>query len=320
LFFERTIIIFSNLHGDTNTKVGLNLPVIRTPEERFENLPDFSFQANFIEIRNMRIHYIDEGNKKGELILCLHGEPSWAYLYRKMIPKLSENYRVISFDFIGFGRSDKYSTMEEYTYQMHYDTLSGFIEQLKLTDITLVVQDWGGLIGLPYASNKPDRIARLVIMNTGLPSGRSTNEAFLQWRNFVENTPDLPIGQIIEMGVANKEILTPEVIKAYDAPFPDSRYKAGARKWPLMVPINPKDPIAEIMLQTREKLEDWKNPALVMFSDKDPITRGADKFFRKLIPTARDQPEIIIHDAGHFLQEDQGELIAQNIVDFIEQS
>ncbi len=296
------------------------MPVIRTPDERFVEINDFGYKSNYLEMNEMRAHFIKEGKKDGEVVLCLHGEPSWVYLYRKMIPKISKTNLFFGFDFFGFGKSDKFTLVEEYTYEMHYNTLSRFIESQNLKDITLVVQDWGGLIGLPYASNNPDIIARLVIMNTGLPSGKTTNEAFLQWRNFVKENLDLPISMVIEMGVYNKNALTPDIVKAYEAPFPDEKYKAGARAWPLLVPINTTDPVSEIMLQTREKLKVWEKPTLVMFSDKDPITRGADKFFRKLIPSAQEQPEITINDAGHFLQEDKGEIIAHNIVEFIERT
>ncbi|MHA1977007.1 MAG: haloalkane dehalogenase [Candidatus Hodarchaeales archaeon] len=291
--------------------------IIRTPDENFENLPGFSYKQNYVMINDTRIHYIDEG--KGDVVLCLHGEPTYSYLYRKMVKPITEaKLRFISFDFVGFGRSDKFTSLDDYTYEMHYNTLSDFVEELNLEKITLVVQDWGGLIGLPYAANNPDKIANLVIMNTGLPSGRSKpNDAFLQWRKFVENNPDLPVGMVIELGLANKDKVSPEVLKAYEAPFPDEKYKVGARAWPLLVPISTDNPVANIMLETREKLKTWSKPALVMFSDKDPITRGADKFFRKLIPTATDNPEIVIKDAGHFLQEEKGEEIANHIINFL---
>jgi len=295
------------------------MTIIRTPDENFENLIGYSYKEHYITINDTRIHYIDEG--KGEVVLCLHGEPTYSYLYRKMInPIINTNRRFISFDFVGFGRSDKYTSFDDYTYEMHYETLAKFVEELHLDNITLVVQDWGGLIGLPYAANNPDKIGTLVIMNTGLPSGRSKpNDAFLQWREFVENNPNLPIGMVIELGLANKDKISPEIIKAYEAPFPDEQYKVGARAWPLLVPISSDDPVAKIMLEAREKLKKWSKPALVMFSDKDPITRGADNFLRKLIPTAKDNPEIVIKDAGHFLQEEKGEEIAEIIINFLDQ-
>ena len=292
------------------------MSVIRTPDERFSKLPDFPFAPHYIDVNGLRVHYVDEG--KGETILCLHGEPSWSFLYRKMIASMSRQHRVIAMDFIGFGRSDKFTEREAYTFRMHHDTLVGFIKEMNLEQITVVVQDWGGLIGLAVAADMPERFARLVIMNTGLPTGKGKpSEAFLAWRNFVQNHPDVPIGQSMLRGVAHPEKLTKEVIAAYEAPFPDVSYKAGAAMWPLLVPISTEDPAAAEMKHAREVLSKWNKPALVMFSDKDPITGGGDKFFRSLIPTAKDQPEIIIKDAGHFLQEDKGEEISQHIMDFM---
>ncbi len=295
------------------------MPVIRTPENRFTNLPDFTFEPHYAEINDLRVHYVDEG--KGETILCLHGEPTWSYLYRKMIPLLSASHRVIAMDFIGFGRSDKFTEQSEYSFKMHCNTLAGFINTLSLNQITLVVQDWGGLIGLRIVSEMPERFSRLVIMNTGLPTGDvPVSEAFLKWRHFVKNTPDLPIGQVMRMGMANGSLLTPEIVAAYEAPFPDASYKAGAAAWPLLVPIKPDDPGAAEMRQTREFLSKWDKPTLVMFSDKDPIFSGADRFFRKLIPGTKNQPEITIKDAGHFLQEEKGGEIAQHIIEFVERT
>ena len=295
------------------------MSVIRTPEERFANLSDFSFKPHYVEINGLRVHYVDEG--KGEVLLCLHGEPTWSYLYRKMIPLLSAKHRVIAMDFIGFGRSDKFTEQSEYSFKMHRDTLSGFINALSLNQITLVVYDWGGLIGLRIVSEMPERFSRLVIMNTWLPTGDvPVSEAFLKWRHFAKNTPDLPIGQVMRMGMANGSLLTPEIIAAYEAPFPDASYKAGAAAWPLLVPIKPDDAGAAEMRQTREFLSKCEKPTLVMFSDKDPITHGADKFFRKLIPSAKNQPEITIKDAGHFLQEEKGEKIARHIPKFMERT
>ncbi len=292
------------------------MPVIRTPDERFQNLPDFPYAPHYVEVNGMRIHYIDEG--QGEVILCLHGEPSWSFLYRKMIPILVRNYRVIAMDFVGFGRSDKYTEREEYSFQMHRDMLVGFVQALSFEQITLVVQDWGGLIGLRVASEMPERFARLVIMNTALPTGdEPMSKGFMRWREFAASTPDLPVGQVITRGTAQGASLPPEVIAAYESPFPDVSYKAGAMVFPLLVPISPDDPGSASMRYAREVLSQWQKPSLIMFSDKDPITRGGDKFFRALIPTAQDQPEITITDAGHFLQEDKGEEIAQRIVDFI---
>jgi len=304
------------------------MPVIRTPDERFENLPDFPFQPNYIEIDGMRVHYVDEGS--GEVILCLHGEPTWSYLYRKMIPILSGKHRAVAPDFIGFGRSDKYTEVGEYTYKMHRDTMIRFIEMMDLNNITIVVQDWGGLMGLRVVSMIPERFARLVIMNTGLPTGEyPLPEAFISWRNYVESIPDLPIGSIIGGNFSESnppqsdtrtESMPSEVVAAYEAPFPGPEYKAGAKAWPLMVPLNTDFEAAPEMKTAQDFLTKWDKPAQVMFSDGDPITRGGDLYFRAIIPTAKDQPEITIKNAGHFLQEDKGEEIAGHILEFIERT
>jgi haloalkane dehalogenase len=295
------------------------MPVIRTPEERFNKLPGYPFKPNYMEIRGMRLHYVDEG--KGDPILCVHGEPSWSYLYRKMIKVMSPKCRVVAPDFFGFGKSDKFTERDEYSIKMHHDTLVSFIEELNLDKITLVCQDWGGLIGLPVATELQDRFARLVIMNTGLPTGDTTTEAFLQWRASADQLgatePKKLLDISFSMGFANAKDIPADIIAAYYAPFPDAKYMAGAAKWPLLVPVKRDDPGAEENYQARQVLKKWQKPALIMFSDKDPVTKGGDVFFRNLIPTAKDQPEITIRDAGHFLQEDKGEELAQNILDFI---
>lgn len=292
------------------------MPVIRTPDERFADLPGFPYAPHFVEIRDMRIHYVSEG--QGQTILCLHGEPTWSYLYRKMIPILAERHHVVAPDFIGFGRSDKFTLHEEYSFQMHVDMLRGFLELLDLRDLTLVCQDWGGLIGLRVAAELPERFARLVIMNTGLPTGDDPMPpAFHQWQQFAASMPDLPVGMIIQRTLIKGDEVDPRVIAAYEAPFPDPSYKAGAAIFPALVPTSPKDPGAEGMRRTREVLSKWTKPVQVMFSDSDPITKGGDRWFRKLIPSAQEQPEIVIREAGHFLQEDKGEEIAGHIVEFI---
>ncbi|MGI9542429.1 MAG: haloalkane dehalogenase [Cyclobacteriaceae bacterium] len=293
------------------------MEIIRTPDDRFSNLPDFDYQPNYIQIDDTRMHYLDEG--QGEVVLCLHGEPSWSFLYRKFIPILSSQYRVIAPDLVGFGRSDKYTGVNDYSFAMHFKKLHSFVDQMGLQEITLVVQDWGGLLGLSLLGESHEKFSRVVIMNSALPIGnRPMPKAFKIWKSFALNVPGLPIGKIMQMATASK--LPKEVIKAYQAPFPSKKYKSGAKAFPALVPTKPVDPGVPEMKVARDVLAKWDKPALVMFSDKDPIMRGGDRFFRKLIPGAKEQPEITIENAGHFLQEDKGEEIAGYVKQFMEGS
>lgn len=292
------------------------LSFIRTPDEQFENLEGYPFQPHYVDVgHGMRMHYVDEGT--GQPILCLHGEPTWSYLYRKMIPILAQHHRVIAPDLVGFGKSDKPTTRDAYTYQLHAETLEALVTKLDLKGITLVCQDWGGLLGLPLATSFPDRFERLVIMNTGLPNGeQALSPAFHLWRSVAEKATDMDVGRVIQTGTVMK--LSAEVLAGYCAPFPDARYKAGAHQFPLLVPTAPTDEAAGPLRQAKEKLMKWQKPVLVMFSDRDPITAGGDKLFRAWIPSAVDEPEVTIENAGHFLQEDKGEEIAERIVDFLQ--
>jgi haloalkane dehalogenase len=244
------------------------MPVIRTPEERFKDLPDFPFQPHYLVLDGLRIHYLDEG--EGQVILCLHGEPSWSYLYRKMIPILSSNHRALAMDFVGFGRSDKFTERSEYSFQMHHDTIINFIHALGLEQITFVVQDWGGLLGLTVASEIPELFTRLVNMNTGLPTGDDPmGKGFMRWREFAASSPDLPIGFVIQNGTAERQ-LKPDILAAYESPFPDVAYKAGAMIFPLLVPISPNDPGAAEMRRAREVFSHlpfcsyWIKPSIML--------------------------------------------------------
>jgi haloalkane dehalogenase len=295
--------------------------VLRTPDERFANLPDFPYEPHYVTVQvpgidgPLRMHYLDEG-QGDDVILCLHGEPSWCYLYRKMIPALAKQGRVVAPDLIGFGRSDKPLQREAYTYAMHHDSLTALVKALDLKRITLVCQDWGGLLGLPIATEMPDRFARLVVMNTGLPiSGKPLSPGFMAWRAFATRSDDLDIARVLQGATVNH--LSDEVLAAYTAPFPDKTYKAGALVFPLLVPISEDAPALPHMRRAAAAFKSWTKPVLVMFSDKDPVTVGGDKFFRDLIPSAREEPEITITGAGHFLQEDKGEEIAGHIVEFL---
>ena len=284
----------------------------RTPDSYFDGLPDFSFSPNYVEINDLRMHFVDEG--KGEIVLLLHGEPSWSYLYRKMIPILVKaGFRVIVPDLPGFGRSDKPSAQSNYSYRRHIDWMWAFIEKLNLEDITLFCQDWGGLIGLRLVAAHPARFARVVAANTGLPTGNfKMPDAFMQWREFSQNSPKFDIGRVIQNGTASQ--LPPEVVQAYNAPFPDDSFQAGARMFPSLVPISMDDPEAAANRAAWQALMQFKKPFLTLFSDGDPITRGGEAFFQKMIPGANGQPHEIIRDAGHFLQEDKGAEIAEKMV------
>lgn len=290
----------------------------RTPDHRFESLPDFPYAPNYVTVgdEELRMYYVDEGT--GAPILCLHGEPTWGYLYRHLIPPLSDAHRVVVPDFIGFGRSDKLTAVSDYSFALHFQSLTDFVETLDLSDITLVVQDWGGLLGLAYAAQHPERIARLVILNTFLPTGdEEKSPAFLRWRRFVEQTPDLPIGTVIRRGLANPNHLSDAEAAAYDAPFPTPASKAGAVAWPLLVPMTPDDPGADVMRKTQERLAGWTKPAFVLFAPEDPILGDARNVFRTLLPTATDQPDVTIDDASHFLPDEQGLTIARHVLDFV---
>ncbi len=294
------------------------MEILRTPDERFVGLPAYAFAPHYVELDGgVRMHYVDEGPRDGQVVLMLHGEPSWSYLYRKMVPVVTAaGLRAVAPDLVGFGRSDKPASQDDYTYQTHVDWMAAFVERTGLRGITLVCQDWGGLIGLRVAAEHPERFARIVAANTFLPTGdHPPGEAFLRWQTFSQTAPELPIGAIVRGGC--RTALPPEVIAAYDAPFPDERYKAGARVFPRLVPTRPDDPASDANRRAWEVLKRWEKPFLTAFSDEDPITRGGDRAFQAMVPGAAGQPHTTIAGGGHFLQEDRGEELAQAVVAFV---
>jgi len=296
------------------------MDVLRTPDERFENLPGYSFEPNYFEVMGLRMHYVDEGPSDAPPVLLIHGEPSWSFLYRKMIPIIADaGYRVIAPDNIGFGRSDKPTRTEDHTYQLHVDTMTALVEHLDLREITLFVQDWGGLIGFRIATENPDRFARIVASNTGFPDGdakQSPNmDKFLAWRERSRTVPVFVVGPLFQEWSVTE--LAPEVVAAYDAPFPDESYKAGPRIFPSLVPITPDDPGAAENRKAWEVLRRWEKPFLTAFSDQDPGTRGTDQLFQKRVPGAKGQPHTTIKGAGHYVQEEKGEELAKVVVEFI---
>lgn len=298
---------------------------VRTPEQRFTSLPGYAFAPHYLQVPDgeggsLRLHYLDEGPPSAEVVLLLHGEPSWSYLYRKLVPVIAgAGLRAVAPDLIGFGRSDKPCELRDYTYARHVAWIWSCIEQLELDAITLVCQDWGSLIGLRLVGEHPERFARVVVANGGMPTGdQKLPEAFFAWREFSQTVDVLPVGAIIANGCA--QAVAPEVIAAYEAPFPDESYKAGARQFPALVPAHPDDPAAAANRSAWDVLKTWEKPFLTAFSDQDPITRGGEKLLQSLIPGTRGQAHTTIRDAGHFLQEDRGEELAQVVVDFVKRA
>lgn len=287
------------------------MEVLRTPDERFAGLADYPFAPHYLTVTDadgagLRIHYVDEGPRDAAPILLMHGEPSWSYLYRKFVPILvARGHRVIAPDLIGFGKSDKPAARSDYTYERHVAWMSDWLTALDLTDITLFCQDWGGLIGLRLVAAFPDRFARLVVSNTGLPVGTGSSEGFDAWLAFSQNVPQFPVGFIVNGGTTRD--LTAAEVAAYDAPFPDEAYKEGARQFPTLVPITPDHPSVAENRTAWAVLERFERPVLTAFGDKDAVTKGGERAFIDRIPGARGQPHRIIAGGGHFIQEDAPE-------------
>ena len=294
---------------------------LRTPDECFADIEKdgYPFKPHYTTIRHedgtaLRIHAVDEG--AGEPILLMHGEPSWSYLYRRFVgPLVANGHRVVAPDLIGFGRSDKPAALDDYTYARHVAWMSAWLEAMDLRGITLFCQDWGGLIGLRLVAAFPDRFARVIAANTGLPTGSGNGDAFKAWLQFSQSVPALPVGNIVRLGT--RRGLGDREVAAYNAPYPEERYKAGARRFPALVPVTPEHAqVAENKAAWRV-LEAFEKPFLTAFSDGDPVTRGADRQFQERVPGARGQKHVVIRDAGHFLQEDKPEELVAVIDGFI---
>lgn len=315
--------------------------IFRTPDARFANLPDYPFQPNYVTVDGLRMHYVDEGPRDGQVVLLLHGEPSWSYLYRHMIPVLSQaGYRVIAPDLIGFGRSDKPADTAAHTHSGHVAQISQLLQALDLQRITMFIQDWGGLIGLRVLADMPERFAGVVAGNTGLPAAEGiqaiigypmfrlslwwqgdvsweelqAEPGFLRWAAYSRSVDDMPVGQIVAVDISADDPAREAIIRAYDAPFPSAEYKAGPAIMPSLVP-------SELALnaQAWQVLEQWQKPFLTTFSDGDPITAGGDLEFQQRIPGAAGQNHTIIEGAGHFLQETHGEELARLMLTFMAQ-
>lgn len=288
----------------------------RVPEIRFQNLKDYHFDPNYTIVHELRMHYVDEGNKAANPILLLHGEPSWSYLYRHIIPKCATaGYRVIAPDLIGFGKSDKPKRIKDYSYQGHIDWMTEFIKNLDLNQITLFGQDWGALIGLRLAAENEDRFASIIISNGMLLTGdQKIPLAIKLWRYFVLLSPCLPIDRIVNFGCLKK--LDKEERYAYKAPFPSSKFKAGVRAFPKLVPVTTQDPATQANRNAWEVLEKWKKPFLTVFSDNDPFTRDGNKHLQQRIPGAKNQKHLTLK-GGHFIQEDAGETLAKIIIQLV---
>ncbi len=333
---------------------------LRTPDERFRDLPGFPFEPHYTQVPDgdggmLRIHHVDAGPSGDGIVLCMHGQPTWSYLYRHMIPVLTgAGLRVLAPDLVGFGRSDKPAAREDYTYERQVAWLNAWLRQNDVRDATLVAQDWGGLIGLRMVAENPDRFARVVVSNTALPAPQDVPHAqadalrefrrtlptptmqemaralanpdpaapgrsFAYWQKWTWETEDIPVGLLVA-GVVDGRTLSPAEISAYDAPFPDASYKMGPRAMPSQVPTLPDDPALPGNLRAWQVLEKWERPFLCAFTDNDPVSKGFDRAFRERVPGSRGQPHTTIHGGGHFVQEGRGELFARLVVDFVKGS
>ncbi|WP_286221944.1 haloalkane dehalogenase [Marinobacter apostichopi] len=289
--------------------------ILRTDEARFAGLPDYPFAPHYMEVApNLRMHYVDEGPKTASPVLMLHGEPSWSYLYRHMIPLVANaGHRVFAPDLVGFGKSDKPAEVEDYSYDRHMTWLSAWLEELDLRNVTLVCQNWGSLLGLRLAAEHSHRFSRIIVGNGMLPTGDDpVPTVFSLWKAFAGHSPWFPIGRIVQLGT--ERTLTRAELAAYEAPFPSADYKAGARAFPRLVPLSSDDPSGAANRDAWRVLEKWRKPFITCFSSGDPITRGGDRDMQRRIPGAHGQPHITLR-GGHFLQEDSPEDFARIVID-----
>lgn len=287
--------------------------VYRTPDERFRDLPGFPFEPHYLEQDGLRMHYVDEG--RGDPILLLHGEPTWSYLYRKLIPRLAPVARVLAADYFGFGRSDKPVDRDWFTYDRHFASIERFVEELDLRDLTVVVHDWGGPIGLRLAVVRPERVQRLVITQTGVFAGRAPSDEWLRFRDLVRRVgTEFQAGRLVQLASVTE--LPDDVVAAYDAPYPVPESKTGALMFPELVPTELDHPSAQRMLDVRDALKTWDRPTLIVFGDSDPIfSPRVGERFAELIPGA--EPAETLTGAGHFLQEDKGEELGARIAGWL---
>jgi haloalkane dehalogenase len=296
------------------------MTLVSTPEERFDEIEGYDYEPGYVSVGDPEMAYVDVEGDGDETFLCLHGEPTWGYLYRKMIPELRERGRVVVPDFVGFGRSDKYTEEEKYSFGMHYDALARFVEELDLTDATLVCQDWGSILGLPLAvSDEPERFSRIVAMNALLTDGEiELADVWYGFKDMVVETEEFDIPQLVD-GACVKD-LTEEAREAYAAPFDSEDEKAGAYKWPPMVPQTPEMEGADVHAQLVDDLAGYEKPFFALFSDSDPVTEKYRDVLRDHVPTASDEPDVWVEGAGHFIQEDAGEECAEHIVEFVDRN
>lgn len=330
------IICVLALQGKTRWSVG---EVARTPDAQFENLPDYNFAPHYAQVLGYRVHYVDEGPRDGKVVLLLHGQPSWSYLYRHMIPLLTQaGYRVVAPDLVGFGKSDKPLKQSDYSYQMHLDVMTALVSDLGLKDVTLFAQDWGGLLGLRMVPEAPDTYARVMISNTGLPAAKGITGwigyplfrfgvwregkvetmgiggdgfSFTKWVAFARTTTHFDMKALFQ--TATHRALSDAELAGYAAPFVDETHLAGARAFPYLVPSQ--------LRQNQHAMTafwaKWDKPFLTAFSDKDPVTAGGEKLWQRTVPGAKDQNHVIVKDGAHFVQEDQPEELVNLLIAFI---